>query len=185
MIPILFVVGNETDASNPRFIAKASLDHRLAVIQHGGPPEPLDTNFEEPLWRALLEFVSKYDESGDVFVAKREQDVDRKEIPISAYLQEWDATPPEDRSPPEIILLRAGMAIRICMLREYWNRYGGPYPYADSYTYSLFSQIDLSALIPEHLQHSSSASRWKIIPELINADGKKYRDLEKLAKPLF
>lgn len=48
--------------------------------------------------------------------------------------------PEVDREPPIKVDFEVGNVMRFCAMTEFWTMVGGPMPYHDSYTYSLFSR---------------------------------------------
>jgi hypothetical protein len=170
-VEVEFVSGPEPEYRYPPAIGRAGLDRRLAVIQHTNAPGSPDMVFDEDLWRALAVFLARQGE-GDVCVGRTVEDLGREEWTLAALLEDWDRALPEDRYPPDLLLARVQGALRLCMVIEAWAQVGGPWPYADSWTYSIFSHEDLSASLPAFLREQS-AGRWTVSQTLIPADAKR------------
>ncbi|MCR6644982.1 MAG: hypothetical protein NVV62_10995 [Terricaulis sp.] len=52
---------------------------------------------------------------------------------------------------------------------EAWNQIGGPEPYHDSYTYSVFADEDLSARLVRFIRESDDADGWALAEEIEQA----------------
>ena len=89
---------------------------------------------------------------------------------IEQFLIDWDKTSVEDQEPPPIVTVGDPARPAIYMLTDYWCQSGGPMPYADSYTYSIFADRDLGREIMAALQTASDRERWSIIPEPIETN---------------
>ncbi len=168
-VSLRFVAGIEGDYRCPKFITQAGLTHRFASIQDTYVPELGEMYFDEALWRVLAQFVSGYIPNADVLVTAKFQDIGRKAKPILSFMEEWQSTSEDDRSPPAFLAVSVDGALRLGMLREYWNHVGGPEPYSDSYTYSIFSDRDLSSEIMTAIRAAPDASRWEIDANVIQA----------------
>ncbi len=144
--------------------------HRFATIQDTYVEELGEMYFDEALWKALVQFVSGYAPDSDVSVTAEFKDVGRKAKPIVSFMEEWQSTSEDDRSPPAFLAVKVDGALRLAMLREYWNQVGGPQPYADSYTYSIFSDRDLADEIMSTIRIAPDASRWEIDANVIRAE---------------
>jgi hypothetical protein len=167
MIEIRFVAGVHKSwryPKPPKFLAKAGLTFRFAVIQETFAPGCADMYFDEVLWKTIVDFARRYGPADILTVAERMEDVNRREIPIDLYLWDWEKIAQEDRDPPQMLLLRDARDLRFCAITEYWNLAGGPKAYHDSYTYALFSARDLSEGVPRFLRDSPDAARWEFTP---------------------
>ncbi len=176
---IMFVKAFETDAyTSPAELKKFGLDpsavHRLAVIQHGPVPESDDTSFDEVLWRHLLGIMIALDLDAEVFVTETSKG-DRL---LDDFLVDWDKRTLGDKNPPDRITLRGKGGIIACMVTEYWYQAGGPWPYADSYTYSLLTRDDLSDDLPVIFREGQNAARWTISTSLIDVSGRTMKDID-------
>lgn len=159
---VRFVAGVDRFTTCPAFVVRAALTHRLGVIQETAVAGCDEMYFDEALWRALIEFVLAY-EPGDVTVMRDLKRAEASEIPLAAYLAEWEARAQDDRDPPPAMLLRVGGALRLCIVTDYWTQVGGPMPYHDSYTYSVFTDRDIGTELPGLL---AAADRWTVDPAM-------------------
>lgn len=169
-VEIEFVAGAERGFRYPPAIAAAGLGHRLAVVQHTHVAGCADMVFDEALWRALCDFLVRQT-LGEVFVGPAPDDLGREEWSLAAFLRDWDATPADDRGPPGLLIVRSGADLRLCVVTEYWAQVGGPWPYADSYTYAVFSAQDLSIALPAFLR-DRSGGQWLLSDEILTAGAK-------------
>lgn len=168
-VDIVFVSGHERDFRYPPAIAAAGLGHRLAVVQETGVEGWPDMVFDEALWRALCDFLAH---QGEVWVGHDMDDLGREEWSLRAFLEDWERQAPDDRGPPGLLVVRSGGALRFCVVTEYWNQVGGPWPYADSYTYSVFSMEDLSGALPAYFREICDG-RWRLSDDLLVAGAKR------------
>lgn len=169
-VEVEFVAGAEPGFRYPPAIAAAGLVHRLAVVQHTHVDGCADMVFDEALWRALCDFLVEQT-SGGIFVGLAPDDLGREEWTLAAFLKDWEPTPADDRDPPGLLIVRSGAELRLCVVTEYWARVGGPWPYADSYTYAIFSAQDLSAALTAFLR-GRSGGRWQLSDEILTAGPK-------------
>lgn len=170
MIDIDFVAGIEPDARFPNYLATSGLTRRFAVVQQTYVEGAVEMVIDKVLWRALIAFVDTYASDATVWVAAREKDVGRNERLLSDYMVEWEATAPDDRYPPDVILLRSGQALILCMFTEAWYGVGGPGIYHDSCTYSLFSTRDIADEVLAYLRDHPDASGWRLADTVLSAE---------------
>ena len=170
VIDIDFVAGIERDARFPKYLAAAGLTHRFAVVQQTYVEGADDMVIDEMLWRALVSFAAAYDPAAPLSVAPREKDVGRKEVLLSDYMAEWDEKLPDDRYPPDVVLLRHGQTLRLCLIAEAWYSCGGPYLYHDSCTHSLFSDRDIGDEVIVFLRGHADASNWRLADRVYSAE---------------
>ncbi|WGM39006.1 hypothetical protein [Caulobacter sp. NIBR1757] len=159
-VEVEFVSGPEPGYRYPPAIGRTGLDRRLAVIQHASVPGCPDMVFDEDLWRALADFLARQTEA-EVCVGRAVEDLGREEWTLAAFLDDWERELPEVRYPPDLLLARVQGELSLCMVTEAWAQVGGLWPYADSWTYSLFSATDLSGDLPAFLRERS-AGRWTV-----------------------
>ncbi len=158
MTKIEFVSGTDGIFKVPELAKAAGLCRRFAVIQHTYRSDTVDMYFDELLWKRLIECVSHLGGTNlDVQVVKCEGDV---EVPLDAFMSAWAELEDLDREPPLFILARKGQELVLCVATEYWTRIGGPQPYADSYTYSIFSRDDVSAKVRKFLADAEASELW-------------------------
>lgn len=180
VVDISFMKGRESrnllNRTMDRFVRRAGLEERFAVIQDTYVEGEVDMVFDEGLWRRLVAYVAQYDLQATVTVTEKNPYKDQ--IPLDDYLRHWEQG--ERDGPPPFVVARKGETVVLAMVTEYWNTTGGPYPYHDSYTYSLFSDRDLSADVPRFLSEAAEASRWKMAERMFTPD-----DTEKLPSPIW
>jgi hypothetical protein len=133
------------------------------VIQDTFAKGCVDSYFDEPLWRELVRFATSRGDQATVL--RRFEDL--KETSLDEFLEGWDRIDNEDKDPPWTILIRSGGRLATAMVTEYWVHVGGrPDLYHDSYTYSFFSNRDLSKEITSALA-GVETKRWRLAPEVI------------------
>jgi hypothetical protein len=131
--------------------------------------------FDEPLWCRLLEFALGFGTGHEVGIIDRGRGVDRDwqartareperadEIGAETFLSAWNASNDPYRDPPEYIVVRQNGNLVLCIVTEYWTQAGGPAPYADSYTYSIFSKNDVAGTVTKFLQEADMAQGWEL-----------------------
>ncbi|HEX6865757.1 MAG TPA: hypothetical protein VF122_00855, partial [Caulobacteraceae bacterium] len=89
------------------------------------------------------------------------------ETPVDAFMATWNSSRDEYRDPPEYIVARDGEDLILCIATEYWTRIGGPRPYHDSYTYSIYSRDNIIENVIKFLVTSDAAREWEISLEPI------------------
>ena len=165
MSAIILLSGIEKGSVFPRFIEASGLTHRTAVIQEtdaGG-------NFDEYLWRRVFEFIGVHFPRCVTAVFWTLNYAKEKSEEVSTLLQSWDGVDPDNRHLPRMLLTRSGGRIDAVLIKEDWEMLGGEYPYADSYTYSLFSSQDLTLELRQFLAEVAVARGWDIYPETLTA----------------
>ena len=171
LIDVKLLFGEEVRSILPRdmvrFIRTTELKQRFAVIQSTHLEGHSDPYFDEGLWRCLLDFVGNYDQQASVTVTDWRGRPSKDEAPLGVYVREWNDRRPEDRSwPAAYVYVRKEGKVELLMATEYWTLVGGPYPYSDSYTYSLYSNSDIGNDLCQFLQSSSCAGNWNISREV-------------------
>jgi hypothetical protein len=147
----------------PEAVALAGLSERFAVIQDTAVEGCADWYFDKLLWRCLVRYV--VGQGGQVTVLGRWRD--KSEVPIGDYLEAWARIDPHDQEPPWALFVRTDGRLALSMVTEYWCLAGGPEPYHDSYTYSLFSHRDLGEEVLRAIKGNPSAGRWRLEEEVI------------------
>ena len=142
-IDIRFVRGVDWYTQVPAAAKKAGLDRRFAVIQETAVDGCGDMYFDEPLWRALVEFVRASAGQGTVEVLREGRKV--APTPLDDFLEAWDRLSYDDKCPPPVLIALSAERVVLCTQTQYWNLGGGPRPYHDSYTYQIFSDRDVEA----------------------------------------
>ncbi len=164
---IHLLAGFDSAVHVPKYVKSASLKYRLAVIQETYRADKVDMYFDEALWRRLLEFALPYSPGLHVgIIAQRS----KKEMQPGGFLATWNAWADEDRYPPEFILLRGKENLVLCIATEYWTHVGGPRPYSNSYTYSIYSNEDLSARVMRFLLEAEASQGWDISPDVLRPE---------------
>lgn len=161
---VRFVSGMDGVYARPAVARQAGLTCRFAVIQDSHVEGEDDMVFAEGLWRALVQYGSGLGDRVDVIVRTGRRS---RPQPLKSYMEAFDATAPDDREPPDLLLVYAGNHLKVCMVTEAWNRVGGPAPYHDSYTYAFFSAQDLGRDIVAHLERQNGDGRWELSGEVI------------------
>jgi hypothetical protein len=170
-INVRLVSGNEGLAPVPEIVATSGLNTRFAVIQETFVKDCVDVYFDEALWRTLMEFVTSRGDSVTVLWRWTHAG----ETSLDAFLSDLGQTDPEDREPPWALLVRMEGKLTLTMVTEYWEQVGGPAPYHDSYTYSLFSEDYLGDQVISALAGAPTAERWRIASEIVEIPPDKTR----------
>jgi len=164
---INFFAGFDPVCFVPKALASAGMSHRLAVVQETYRPDSVDMYFDLQLWRRLLAFAEAFHPDGKISIVDRPAGKGRHEDPrpademtLSAYAATEEGS--DDPDPAEYIMVRNGDALVLCIATEFWTQVGGPTPYADSYTYSIFSTQDLSERVMRFLAEADAASGWRM-----------------------
>lgn len=154
-----FVAGFDPVCPVPKAVQSASLGCRIAVIQHTCRADTVDMFFDRLLWDRLLAFALCFGQNLSVTIGQRGL---KNEVELDAFLAAWRELKESDREPPEFIFVRDGRELVLCIATEYWVHVGGPAPYADSYTYSLFSKDDISKIVIKFLAEAKQSQGWEI-----------------------
>ena len=157
MIDIDFVKGANRSRL-PKFLKKARMTQRLAVVQHADDENSDGRVFDWPFFWAMLNFVSDYDPTANIFVAEKWEHVDVKERPFSDLVEQWRSAPQEKRFMPAAFLLRKGDKLRLCLICDIYDL-DDPWPYTASYSYSLLSDRDISEDVLTYLRTHEQAPR--------------------------
>jgi hypothetical protein len=161
---VRFVCGMDGVFARPVQARDAGLTNRFAVIQDSHVEGQDDMVFDEALWRALLGFSSRLGDRVEVIAETGRRS---RPQPLKEFMEVFEATPADDRSPPELVLVHEGKHLKVCIVTEFWNRVGGPAPYHDSYTYAFFSAQDLGRDIVAHLERQNGEGLWELSGEII------------------
>jgi hypothetical protein len=159
-VDLRFVVGNDGFALVPEALARAGFRYRFAVVQESYVEGCVDMYFDEPLWRTLVAFVRGFGDT--VTVLNHPRPPAPKEEPLESFMERWSRTDPEDTDPPWAMLALSDGVLKLGMTTDGWFAVGGPQPYSDSYTYSLYSDRDLSEEVLAFLQSAPVAGRWRV-----------------------
>ncbi|WP_304170642.1 hypothetical protein [Phenylobacterium aquaticum] len=159
-VSVRFVRGLDVYSTFPKAAEHAGLTHRFAVIQDTYVPGAGEMVFDEALWMTLAAFVQGYVPGAEITVA---YDLRKPvEHPLDDYMAGWAEADPEDRDPPQAFFVRTMGRLVLCLVTDAWHRVGGPSPYHDSYTYSLFADVDLGPEIQRVLANAPGAAGWDI-----------------------
>jgi hypothetical protein len=156
----------------PKAAADAALTFRTAVIQHSFV-SGLDEMFHDAaLWQAIIAFVRDFEGGGEISV-RRDVRGRSEMISLAEYVSEIDASVPEDEGDPPragaMFLWQKG-SLRLYVEPENWFAVGGPAPYHDSFTYSIYAERDITAELVKRLKESPDASGWRFA-DFFSVDG--------------
>lgn len=156
----------------PKAAADAGLTFRTAVIQATFVNGLDDMFHDAALWRAIVAFVRDFEEGGETSVSR---DVGRRSemISLAEYVSEMDAFAPEhegDAPRGEALFHWREGSLRLYVEPENWFAVGGPSPYQDSRTYSLYADKDITAELVTYLKASPGASGWRFA-DFFSVDG--------------
>jgi hypothetical protein len=131
--------------------------------------------FDKALWSALLGFAANFRPGARVSLVDRRmpghiargEPSQSDELSIETYIaMRADEVEPE---PAEYVMVRDDTALVLCIATEFWTQVGGPTPYADSYTYSIFSAEDVSGRVMTHLSAADGCGGWRLASEVLQA----------------
>jgi hypothetical protein len=154
-----FVAGIDGIGTLPPAVRKAGLDHRFAVIQETYRSDSTDMYFDAALWLCLFDFACSFAPGADVRIGKMA-------LTPEAFLRNWQASDDPD---PEPIEVRQQGELVLYVAPEFWANIGGPAPYADSYTYAVFSREDLAGRLMAHLRDGDTDHRWMLASQAMPA----------------
>ena len=161
---IRFVSGIDSVTRIPKLVRLSDLRRRFAVIQDTYRSDSAEMYFDEALWCSLFEFAKQYAPAVRVSIVLERDIKEMLELSVDAFDSYWRIL--EDRCPPPFVLVRDSDKLVLFVATEYWNRVGGPMPYHDSYTYSLFSREDVSQRAVDFLRNSETAQQWDMSSEI-------------------
>ena len=159
---VRFVDGFDEVCVWPKFARAANLAHRFAVIQETYRPDSVDMYFDQRLWLSLLDFAKRSAPSVRIGISRG----GAKKVELDAFFSGWMSLPQEDREPPPLVFVENETAPTLIIETEYWKNVGGPMPYHDSYTYSLYSSAPLSDAVMKHLADANDG-QWNLAPQPI------------------
>jgi hypothetical protein len=166
-VDVCFVKGMDRFSRIPARAARAGLNQRLAVIQETCVEGCIDMHFDELLWRTLADYVRAFVPGARIEVVTKDGRSDRP-VSLDRFLEEWNGVAVDGREPPPLLLAISDGGLRLCMATEYWCNAGGPRPYHDSYTYSLYADRDLQGEVLAQLDQAEGRERWRIKREPVD-----------------
>ena len=167
-ISIRFVRGMDRVSTYPAVAKQAGLRHRFAVVQDTHVNDCPDMFFDETLWRALAAFVHTIGSGCHVAIIESREVRKQTEVPMQTFLDRWSAQPDGDRSPPHIVIVRSNGDVQLCMVTDCWCDVGGPEPYHDSYTYSLYAKADLEQSVIAFLRSAPGHDKWRMSTQVVS-----------------
>jgi len=172
-VHIRFVSGNDGFWPIPEAVALAGLNYRFAVVQDSFVSDCGEMYFDEQLWLCLLGFIKKY--GAEIKVIGLGFKRENEELPINEFIKSWNALNSEDKNPPWAMLVSEGNTLKISLVTEYWAEVGGPQPYSDSYTYSIYSEQDVAEKVLDYIKTSNTSERWSLDLPVITVPPNKVR----------
>jgi len=170
---INFFAGFDPVCPVPKVVEAAGLKYRLAVVQETFRPDSVDMYFDKALWQRLLEFAATFGPALCVRVIDRPWDGTRHgepkeadELPLEVFRTARRASTADDQDPAEYVMVRDGDNLVLCIATEFWTQVGGPRPYSDSYTYSIFSKEELAPRVRHFLAAATESSGWRLAEEV-------------------
>jgi hypothetical protein len=157
---VSFVDGFDDVRCQPDYAKSAGLNRRFAIIQETYRPDCVDVYFDEPLWLSLLEFAKRTSTNVQIGVTQNSS----KKVALENFLADFSKLPNEERHPPPFIFGSEEGMLKIAIETEYWNNVGGPMPYHDSYTYSIYSSDPVGKRVLQHLA-AANAGSWDLASE--------------------
>lgn len=129
----------------PKEVEEKGLIHRIAVIFHTAREEVDYMFFDFPLF---FEFIQTIGQSLTSEMIKVKDDTKGRHS-FRDYIDSQLRIGPEDRFPPKEIYFYKKSEIQCFLATELWVYAGGPQPYSDSYTFSIYSKDKLGDLLLE------------------------------------
>lgn len=151
----------------PKAVRRERLRFHLDVVQDTHRPDSVDLFFDLALWTALLDFASAFTTRGVVTLIERPMSKRGRnpratdEMTLLRY-SSLPVLPAEERGPAEAIIVRRSGVVVLYVATLCWANVGGPAPYHDSYTYSVYSRASLDIALPNFLAGHSAAPGWAI-----------------------
>jgi hypothetical protein len=151
----------------PKAVQRERLRFHLDIVQDTHRADSVDMFFDEPLWNALLDFASTFTTRGVVTVIQRPMSKRGRnprvtdETALLDYFS-WPVMSAEERGPAEAIIVRRSGVIVLYIATLCWANVGGPSPYHDSYTYSVYSRASLDIALPNFLARHRAVPGWDL-----------------------
>lgn len=149
----------------PKAVRRERLRFHLDIVQNTHQHDSVDMFFDLSLWNALLDFASAFTTRGVVTLIQRPVSKRGRnpratdEMTLVSYLS-MPVLPAEERGPAEAIIVRRSGVVVLHVATLCWANVGGPAPYHDSYTYSVYSRASLDIALPNFLERHSAAPGW-------------------------
>lgn len=166
MIDINFVTGIHPPRL-PKFARKARLTHRFAVIEHTTFAVGDARQVDSYLLDALIDFATGYDPGAEIFVVDAWNEIGRKERRLADLAGEWKKDLGTVRRMPAAVLSRKRGKLRLCLLTEGWFGPDAPWPYTNSFTYSLLSDHNIGEDVLAFLRGHADAFRWNLSTQIV------------------
>jgi hypothetical protein len=160
---VAFVRGFDGVTLAPREAKEAGLVHRFAIIQETYRPDCVDMFFDVPLYSALLHFAETFEDGVRVAIRLGAMP---QEITLEEFRHSGAPKTREDE-PALSALVRSGENLLMWIETERWASVGGPMPYHDSYTYSLYTRDDVSDRARSFLAARTDSDGWNLAPDMI------------------
>lgn len=157
---VSFVTGFDGVMPLPDVAKSAGLRHRFAIVQSTYRPDSVDMYFDENLWKRLIGFAQGLDASV-LFSVIEEGSSDEKNLDV--FMSQWSNSADPYRDPPPFVILRDRRGTGLLIATEYWTRVGGPPPYADSYTYSIYSRESIEQRAVSFLLDGDRKHLWDLV----------------------
>ena len=166
-ITVRFVSGIDRVSTYPDIARRAGFKHRFAIVQDTSVDGSPDMVFDEALWRSLTGYATATSSRSNLTVVEHLKRGSVVEIPLERFLQQWTALPEDQKSPPQALIARSGGGLTLCMVTDYWCNVGGPMPYHDSYTYSIYTKDRVDRDVTEFLKQAPDRNRWHFAPDVL------------------
>lgn len=138
------VLGTHDTTPVPAAVRAHGFTHRFALVQSTHAPAVADMVVDSTALLVLLAAIdAHYGTSGRLFWDRPQRR--RERIELATLAEFYRTTPPENHEPLAAAEWRQGHRVVALLHTEQWSDVGGPAPYHDSLTYSLYSAEDLSA----------------------------------------
>jgi len=136
------IVRDYDEAATPcRAALQLDFSNRFSVIQHTARRNSLEMVFDKELYLKILEACIEAFDTTDLWIHYSPA-LTLHAIDALHVLYSSGST--DDDEPPESVRLSKGKDPVAFIATEFWTQVGGPWPYHDSYTYSIYTADDHS-----------------------------------------
>ncbi|MHC4744557.1 MAG: hypothetical protein ACYS8Z_21800 [Planctomycetota bacterium] len=165
-----FVKGYHPGYPVDEVAVKEGLEHRVAFIINPYRSEKEDSFFDVELFCSLMKGITDVLQSDNLTVRVEEYErYGGKELDsLESFERHMRSLPECDQKIPRRIVYSRGEKIVCCVSGELWVLCGGPWPYHDCYTASVYTKEDFSeqlAVLCEEVCNRVGATIWKVFEE--------------------
>jgi hypothetical protein len=153
----------------PASISEAHLLERVAVIQDKIQREiNSDPKFDEKLWQCIIKYAGIRFERAEFFAFNTREDFEKSMgETLSEFQKHFCAVPYHEKFPPYAVEAKLGGATVLVIVLEPYLLVGGPYPYGDSITYSIFSKEKIADDLVTFIVSHNASRQWNISEDIL------------------